>query len=285
MINAKFFWYYKNRLNFLPDERGQALLIVVLVMVIALTVGLSVVARTVSNLRTTTEDDNSQRAFSAAEAGIEQSLNSNVAMSGNFSNNSTYTTTVSQLSGSDILMNNGGNILKDSSSDLWLSSYPNYASPWSGNLTIYWGDSSDVCNASEFTNTMSALEMVLISGSKATPSLTHYVWDPCQARSNVNHFSYIGPSSGSVSGKNFAYKTSIVVASGLIARVVPLYAGTKVAVRACDISGNNCSNLPSQGTVITSVGTADTAQRKISGFKSYPSLPTELFPFILFSPK
>jgi hypothetical protein len=267
------------------NQRGQVLLIVVLVMVVALTVGLSVAARTITTVRTSSEEDSSQRAFSAAEAGIEKSLNNNLAASGSFSNNASFTTTVSQLSGTSLMMNNGTEILKDSSSDVWLSTYPGYTTPWSGNLTFYWGSASDSCSTSELTNTMAALEVVLITGTKVAPVLTHYAWDPCQARSTNNNFSYIVPSSGTVSGKNFAYHVSILVNSGLIARVVSLYAPTKVAVEACDAAHANCSTLPSQGTVITSVGTAGTASRKIVSFKSNPSLPTELFPFILFSPK
>jgi len=55
-------------------QSGQALLIVILVMVIALTVGLSVAVRTTTNIRTASEDENSQRAFSAAEAGVSKRL-------------------------------------------------------------------------------------------------------------------------------------------------------------------------------------------------------------------
>jgi Tfp pilus assembly protein PilX len=55
-----------------PSEKGQMLLIVVLIMVVALTVGLSIAARSLVNLKIATDDENSQRAFSAAEAGIER---------------------------------------------------------------------------------------------------------------------------------------------------------------------------------------------------------------------
>ena len=61
-------------------------------------------------------------------------------------------------------------------------------------------------------------------------------------------------------------------------RIMPLYAAAPIAVRGS-------ATLPSQGTRIESVGTSDQTQRKIVSFTSYPSLPTELFPFVLFSPK
>src|SRR3972149_7458157 len=60
-----------------PNEVGQVFLIVLLVMVIALTVGLSVASRNIVSLRTSEEERDSQRALAAAEAGIEQSLKTN----------------------------------------------------------------------------------------------------------------------------------------------------------------------------------------------------------------
>ena len=78
-------------------ERGQALLIVLLVMTVALTVGLSVATRTIVNVRITTQEEQSQRAFSAAEAGIEETLRTCTtscpvaqAPSGGFANNTTF---------------------------------------------------------------------------------------------------------------------------------------------------------------------------------------------------
>ena len=57
-------------------QKGQVLLIVVLVMIVALTVGLSLISRSITNLRTSTEEAESQKALAAAEAGIEQALES-----------------------------------------------------------------------------------------------------------------------------------------------------------------------------------------------------------------
>ncbi len=51
-------------MNYLAsNQRGQILLIIILVMVVALTIGLSVVSRSIVTLRTTEEEENSQKAF------------------------------------------------------------------------------------------------------------------------------------------------------------------------------------------------------------------------------
>src|SRR3982751_4984015 len=58
---------------------GQALLMVLLSVGVVLTVALSVVARSITDVSTTTKDEESLRAFSAAEAGVEQVLKNPIA--------------------------------------------------------------------------------------------------------------------------------------------------------------------------------------------------------------
>lgn len=263
-------------------QKGQALLIVILVMVIALTVGLSVAVRTTTNIRTSTEDENSERAFSAAEAGIEQAFLSNTSVPlTSLANNSSYQTTVSNVSGPEFLLNNGTSVLKDDSVDVWLANYPDYTSPWSGTLTVSWGLPSDTCSSSESSNTQAALEINVLSGTAANPRITSYLLDQCSTRAASNNFEFVSAGGGTISGKTFTRSKAISINSGLIARIIPLYASTEIGVR----KGAADPNLPVQGTIVTSLGTSDTAQRKIVSFRSHPKLPTELFPFIFFSPK
>jgi len=53
---------------------GQALLIIVLVMSVALTIGLAVISRSITDIRISSQEEESARVFSAAEAGIEKAL-------------------------------------------------------------------------------------------------------------------------------------------------------------------------------------------------------------------
>lgn len=55
-------------------KNGQILVLVLLVVVVALSVGLSVASRNITNIRTSTQTEQSQRAFSAAEGGVEDVL-------------------------------------------------------------------------------------------------------------------------------------------------------------------------------------------------------------------
>lgn len=266
-------------------QRGQVLLIVVLVMVTALTIGLSVTARTITNIKTSQEAENSEKAFSAAEAGIEESLTSGNNEVGTFTNNASYTTTVTNLSGVELPLNNGVPVLKDDAIDLWLSSYPSYANQWSGTFTLYWGQAGDVCSPSEASNTMAALEIIVMQGNRNAPNITRYAVDPCSQRSLSNNFEFVAPGGGVVSGKSYPYRRTITVNSGLFVRIIPLYAPVSIGVRGCDGSNTNCLALPSQGTVVEAVGTADNTQRKLISYQRYPKIPTELFPYSFFAPQ
>jgi Tfp pilus assembly protein PilX len=63
-------------------RRGQILILVLLIVVVALAVGLSVAARNITNLRTSAQTEQSQRAFSAAEGGVENTLSKLSTFSG-----------------------------------------------------------------------------------------------------------------------------------------------------------------------------------------------------------
>lgn len=259
-------------------QRGQVLLIVILVMVVALTVGLSVITRSITSLRTSKEEESSQRAFSAAEAGVEKIISSSkTSLSGSLSNSASYSTQVTTVTGGTLLANNGNVVAKDDSVDIWLSTYPTYASPFTGTLTIYWGSGSENCSSSEASNTQAALEVVVLSGTVASPVATHYGLDPCASRATANNFSSTIQAGGTVNNKPFNHSYNFSLTNALLARVIPLYASTPIGV-----SGNG-KNLPAQGQVIESTGSSGDTQRKVTVFKSYPKVPVAFFPYILFS--
>src|SRR5581483_1163402 len=100
-------------------DSGQAFLLVILVMVVALTVGITLASRTLVNQRASIEEDESQKAFSAAEAAIESAINNkgNIA-SQNFGTNSTYEASFVTLKSSEFLFNGGNNLQTNEGYDL-----------------------------------------------------------------------------------------------------------------------------------------------------------------------
>lgn len=58
----------------ISNQAGQVILTIILIMSVVLAVGLSVIQKSLSDVTTATKVEQSQRAFSAAEAGIEKTL-------------------------------------------------------------------------------------------------------------------------------------------------------------------------------------------------------------------
>lgn len=275
------------------NQKGQALLIVVLAMVVALTVGLAVVSRSITNLKNSQEEINSQKALSAAEAGVEQAIKSNQAFVGSNALNSTtsYQVSVATISGQVAFLLNGNNqISQDDAAYIWLTPYSADSSRlfqdtdvlgnnarWSGNLTIYWGDSLDSC-------TNAAVELIVISGSRASPTAQRYVFDPCSTRRADNNFSAPSSTSQLIGNVTLLSSSTIAVTNGFLARVIPIYAPAYIGVNAQSVAGSPA--FPAQGNIITSVGNSDnnTIQRQLNVFQGYPEMPAEFFPFSIFWP-
>lgn len=258
-------------------------MIVILIMVVSLTVGLSVASRSIVNLRTSTEEENSQRAFSAAEAGIEKALATGAgitARQGLGNNAFIEGVEIVETSGTEFVLNGGNIVEKDNGIDIWLSDYPSYVNKKDvDDLVIYWGSQNESCTTSP--PSAAAIELIVLSGTTRSPQSTRYTYDPC---SRENNFSSADTGSYLIRGKTFKYRTPLSggneigeIEDGLIARVVPLYASTPIGVSS-DVS------LPLQGKVIQSTGESGGTQRKITYFQGYPQLPVEFFQYILFSP-
>lgn len=266
--------FFKNK------ESGQSLLIVVLVMIIALTVGLALISRTITSIKTSTEEASSQKALGAAEAGIEQSLkNPDKVPQGiiPFGSESTFQTSISPIVGKSFLVNGGDVVQRDDNVDVWMSDYSTesaklYQNPVpQANIWINFGESLDPCQNP-------AIEVDVVSGSKAAPIQKTYAYDACPSR-NSNNFSAPAPGSGDIiDGVSFLNKTvAIPVSSGLFMRVIPIYKNGKIGITS-DVS------LPSQGSVVASTGISGTTKRKVSVYQGFPKIPAEFFPYTLFSP-
>lgn len=295
----------------MKNENGQALLIVVLVMVVALTVALSVASRSITNLRIATDQENSQAAFSAAEAGIEQILKG-VAPQINqeLGKANIKETAITPVEGKEIALNNGAPVPKDIGTDVWLIDHNadgtlNYNSGWHADsfsgekkITVYWGKTSDECSLSSNPDTIAAIEIVVMSGANISPKVTRYAIDPCEDRRVINSFIPEDQESAFIRTEKritYKYMKEIIIntpssgSKGILLRIIPLYADTPVAIRGCIDSvpdptkGSACTPFPIQGRVIDSTGTSGETVRKITYFQKYSELPPEFFQYVLFS--
>lgn len=266
------------------SEKGQILLVVVLASVISLTVGLAAISRSITNTRVSTEESNSQKALAAAEAGIEEQLNNiTVAIPANkpISNGANFSATAvqSNQNAKDFSLNNGNPIAQDDGADIWLSDHKDFSGPKSPTMTLYWTASGTPCNDA-------ALEVAVIYGPYLAGTgpdynnlnMARYAADPCPSRQSGNRFND-GPTSSSRNGSRGGFYALDLpfINTGYIARVIPLYANTRIAVIS-DVP------LPAQGYVVSSTGKSGDTVRTVRVYQGFPRLPLEFFPYNLFLP-
>lgn len=250
-------------------QEGQILLIVVLAAVVSLTVGLSAVSRTITNTKVTTEEANSQKALSAAEAGIEKLLStSNVTEQGSLSNKSTFNAGADPIDEDEFALNAGGDIAQDEGADVWLSDEKfTLTSRWSGSLGIFWIGGTDC-------TTEPAIEVTVLSGNRNNPTMERLVYDYCSS-SRSNGFQIPGAGT-TINRVVYNRGATTPVTNGFIARIIPIYSDAKIAARG--------TGLPRQGYIISSVGKAENTKRQIKVYQGYPRIPIEFFPYNLFVP-
>lgn len=267
----------------MQKQKGQVLLIVVLVIIVASTIGLSIATRSIISLRTSTEEAESQKALAAAEAGIERAIqgNSPIALPvNNLSNNSSYSTTVDQVDSSSFLINGGNVIPKDEGADVWIVSHSNNNPIYSDArsvqfLNLYWGSTSEVCRTS---TAPAAVQAIVVSRNKSTGEIKsyRYAYDSCPSRRSGNNFTQAESGSFAIAGITFSNRTAPQsdlaknVDDIVFMRVIPIYKDAVIGVSACNYAGGNCTSLPTQGYVISSIGTSGQANRKLTVFKGYP---------------
>lgn len=266
-------------------QTGQVFLIVVLIMFIGLTVGLSVASRSVINLKSSLEEENSQRAFAAAEAGVEKALKGLAVTPGQFGelNTSIKSVSIDDIIPSTSMQLNGGAIVeKDDGADIWLTNNPSrplFGSKWpgsgaTGTITIYWGDASVTYTCL----TTPGLEVIVLSDVSGTVASKRYVFDPCNTRGTMAPPVSVNSGSYSVAGKTYKFNTgALSITDGYIVRAIPLYAGSYIGVTVS-------SALPLQGKTISAVGTSGSTSRKVTYYQGHPKIPNEIFQYILFQP-
>lgn len=268
-------------------QSGQIALIALLVLTIATTVGLSLIARTTTDVSVTRNIEESTRAFSAAEAGIEETLKSGIAS--DFTIDPTlgvkYNVTVAPAGGSV------GNpfvfpqkTVSENTETVWLVNHD----ATTGNIIetpTYTAGYIDVCWSSEST-TPALVVAVLYKTSGGAYQVAKAAYDD-PAAGRANNFSAPTATTGGCTGTSTTYRSRITFASfvpaitpavdTLIAlRIRPVYSGTLIAIAPAQ-------NLPSQGNRIESVGTAGSdVNRKIIVYQQFRA-PDSIFDYAVYS--
>jgi len=198
-------------------ESGQALVIILLVMAVGLTVALSIVSRSVTDIRISREQEESARAFSVAEAGIEESLRAGAATTVELEGVRAEVIETGQGGGTEFVFEKV--VDEGDTQTVWLVNHVNGelgTNFYSGTITVYWGNEGQ---AGDQDGTP-ALEASIIYDSGGY-KVARYAFDPNSSRTITNKFDSALVGSSTVDNQTLPFK----------AEVVPLPAGNLYALR------------------------------------------------------
>ena len=252
---------------------GQALLVVLLVLSVALTAGLSLVARTTTDISISQKETESNKAFEAAEAGVEEALKK-LAEGGE--ENTIYVPDLGSGASvaveiSDIPVSKPAirSLRSGEAATFWLNSFnldgEDFPSGskflWSGDLKICWDDSS----------VNDKVEIIV------------YYYDS----TNYGLDRYYGGGGSSVScsadsSGDFKWGRKISNLRNKSKFVNVRFYGTGSGAVRFVAENSGGSSLPPQGKVINSQGEVGDVSRRIQVIRTWPELPS-FFDFVLFS--
>jgi len=277
----------------MKDETGQTLAVITLIVLTVLTVAMAVSTRTISGLRQNTKQEESLRAYSAAEAGAEEALRklqTGVTDPGSgvlSETDSQYSYTIESMGGgtSRQYMFRAE---KDQAYQINLNGIGSGTS-----INIYWWratssvpeeiDSGVDCLA--LTSSYAALEYTYLAESPANNYLIREknVYDSPQCLSRGNNFSTANVVNYNMNGIGtdiFTYSINPIILQNDVSRILRITTRYNAAWVLVETPVG--TDLPSQGYIIKAKGISGESERNIEVSRSVASLPS-IFDFAIFS--
>lgn len=280
------------QINRLSNQKGQALLILILMISLVLTVLSAVSYRLSVDTQTTQLQDDAVSALAGADAGIEAGLSfastvtSAVAVGGpkNFEDSAiglgTLARTGIDVQKSQVTVFNqpGDNLLtpeieKDAQFTYYLVDPNNIVSGTSfkGNVTVFFKDGDGSCSVSR---TKLALE---INRIKADGTVIRNLVEPCTTyQIGTSDLSVSGTTQGEFSkDTSLNKKISISITDERLLIIRTLFNKTNLGFKAVPDQG---SSIPVQGRIIRSYAVTNSGvSRTVDVFQTLPQLPAEFF--------
>lgn len=281
---------------------GQALVLVLLSLAVVLTTVLFILARSVTDIAVSSRSEESVRAFSAAEAGVEKALvigsGSGLTQVGTAS----YKSSVTNVASGEKSFNYPLNLAAGDTATIWFTAHdPAGNSTCSGTYPCFTGSKIKVCWGKEGTSSgVGATPAVEFSvfyettpGDPATVQIARVAVDPNSARRGT----FDAPDAGTcgLNGETFAFQKTVDFAllgiplssyntqNGLqFARLRMFYNSDTNQRAAFDANFPGNSTLPSQGIQVDSSGSAGDSNRRLVVFQGWPQVP-DIFNYAVYS--
>jgi Tfp pilus assembly protein PilX len=263
------------------NSKGQALVLVLLALAVVLTIVLYILSRSITDISVSSNESEAVSAFSAAEAGVEQALVIGVGGSSTVGSAS-YTSQVSNVAQGLTGFVYPSYLNSGDSMTLWLRSQdtsPNYTG---SSIKVCWGKSG----AYSDQNLMPAIETVVFyetaANNPATTRIFRAAFDPNSGRRSTNSFAAPGGSCV-IDGQTFQFQTTVSL-SGLANpqfMFVRMFYNTDTN-QPVAFDSTDAHVFPTQGILVSSLGTAAQSSRKVEVFQSWPEIPSS-FQFAVYS--
>jgi hypothetical protein len=258
--------FLKNKNN----QRGQAVLIVLLSLSVVLIIVLYIMSRSVTDISLSNKEEDSMRAFSAAEAGVERALV--VGSVGDTQlGDANFSASVTDFGKGQAEVVYPVGIRSGEIATFWFSR-PSEPAFTGSQAKICWG-------IAESASEPPAVEITVFHTVSGAARIARATLDPNTGRTATNKFGVATVSPCTIDGQSFLYQTTINFTSlGQLQfmTVKPLYNTTLATKVGIDVSGSTGTYtlLPSQGKKVNADGSFADANRSIEVYQLYPVAPS-----------
>lgn len=280
------------------NQKGQALVLILLSLSVVLTLVLFILSRTVTDIATSSRDEESIRAFSAAEAGVEEALVVGSTVGSELSNAS-YNAQVSGIGEGTSQYNYPLSLAAGDTATVWFVAHDGDSNKvCSADKPCFTGDSIKVCwgkpGTAESTATSPAIEVSTFYTSSpndySTAKIARVALDPNVSRLGTNNFSASSTDGCAVGDQNYQFYANINFSDIGIADTstqgVLQFARVRMVYNSDAKHGVGvvtANALPSQGLLVNSTGVSGESNRRLEVFQGWPEAPG-IFDFAVFSP-
>lgn len=267
--------------KFLKKSSGQAVLLVILGMAVVLTIVLSVVSRSVTDVSISEVEENSSKAFSAAEAGIERLLIGETNISGEQLGNDAFIESAQSYT-----LGEGGNFFSFSdnynngdTATVWFVSHTddglrltctNKICFNGSSFTVFWNGNNTAVEVVVYYDTLGLSGAIASTPNFSGIRVKRFAFDPISSRRAVNGFA---AASGGQNG--YSFSSGSINISDLTR---PLFAVIRVLYGYSSGLGVNVQGgvLPSQGKLLVSRGYSGGTVRQVE-VADYYRTPLSVF--------